>query len=161
MKRHINYLKYVLRHKWFVFIAGLAIGVSWWRLIKHDWHKFLPGEWMPYASTFYAPDGKSQYVESGEFSYAWNLHQKRADHHWQHWLITWDRGQTECLPMSDAALKEMLADWYGAGRAITGQWGAREWYQKNADKIQIHPVTRARVEKYLETIETLNLLRKR
>lgn len=146
MKAHWKYLLYVVRHKWFVLVAGKRIGVSWWRLIKHDWHKFLPSEWGPYVKTFYKPDGSKQYVESSEFSYAWNLHQKRADHHWQHWLLTWDRGDTIELEMSLDAAKEMLADWFGAGRAITGQWGAHEWYLKNANKIRLHKHTRSYIE---------------
>lgn len=153
MKRHWNYLKYVIRHKWFVYVAGRNLSVSWWRLIKHDWHKFLPSEWLPYARTFYAPDGTGQYKESGEFAYAWNLHQKRADHHWQHWMVTWDRGTLECLPMSKQAILEMVADWYGAGRAITGKWEADQWYHKNKEKIQLHSDTRRLVEAMLEWVK--------
>lgn len=143
---HWKYLLYVLRHKWFVFVAGRKIRVGLWRLIKHDWHKFLPSEWGPYVRTFYKPDGSKQYVESAAFAYAWNLHQKRADHHWQHWMITWDRGNTEEIEMDVCASLEMLADWYGAGRAITGKWGADEWYFKNRDKIRLHKETRSFVE---------------
>lgn len=57
MKRHFAYLKYVLRHKYFVFREGLKLGVPILSLILHDWDKFLPDEWFPYARTFYAPDG--------------------------------------------------------------------------------------------------------
>lgn len=150
MKAHLAYLKYVLRHKWFVYRAGRAFGVSFWRLLKHDWHKFLPSEWGPYVRTFYAPDGSKQYVESPEFAYAWNLHQKRADHHWQHWLVTWDRGETVALDMSIEAVHEMLADWYGAGRAITGKWEADKWFEKNKDRIILSKQTREYVEALLE-----------
>lgn len=107
MRRHWQYLKYVLRHKWFVFKACLQLGVPLWIAILHDWDKFLPDEWLPYARTFYAPDGKKQYVGSVGFARAWMKHQHRNKHHWQFWLtvdgiplsatdmLVWDRGQIQ------------------------------------------------------------------
>lgn len=146
MRRHIAYLKYVLRHKWFVLLAGIKFNAPLWRLIIHDWHKFLPSEWFPYAYTFYNTDGSKRYEENAVFEYAWLIHQKRGKHHWQHWMLTFDRGETKCLDMPTCFILEMLADWYGAGRAITGRWEAHEWYEKNKANIQVSPVTRAILE---------------
>lgn len=87
MRRHWQYLKYVLRHKWFVFKACLQLGVPLWIALLHDWDKFLPDEWFPYARTFYAPDGTKQYDESVYFARAWMKHQHRNRHHWQYWLF--------------------------------------------------------------------------
>lgn len=157
MKRHWNYLKYLLRHKWFVAVAGRKLGLGWWRVIIHDWHKFLPDEWFPYAETFYAKDGTKRYEESPAFARAWNLHQKRGRHHWQHWLITWDRGSTEPLRIEQPYLTEMVSDWLGAGRAITGKWGAFAWYQKNKETIKLHPGTRHHVEVILCSSEVRQL----
>ena len=53
--RHLNYLKYVLRHKWFVLLASIRIGAPLWGAIIHDLSKFRPSEWIPYARCFYAP----------------------------------------------------------------------------------------------------------
>lgn len=150
MKRHRAYLSYVLRHKYFVWIAGARLGVPVWRLLVHDWTKFLPGEWSPYAETFYEDDGSSRYLETPAFAVAWNHHQKRNSHHWQYWLLTWDIGETEPLEMPQADLLEMLADWAGAGRAATGQWGGiRLWYKQNRSRIILHPKTRKTVESLL------------
>lgn len=84
--RHLNYLKYLLRHKWFVYVAGLRIKNAplelFWRVIVHDASKFLSSEWMPYSCCFYAPDGSKQYKEGLPFTLAWNDHQKRNKHHW-------------------------------------------------------------------------------
>lgn len=108
MRRHWQYLKYVLRHKWFVFRACLQLGVPLWIAIVHDWDKFLPDEWLPYARTFYAPDGTKQYQESVDFARAWMKHQHRNPHHWQYWcsvdnqlplswtnILIWDRGSAQ------------------------------------------------------------------
>lgn len=86
MKRYLAYLKYVLRHKWFVLIAGVELGVPLWRLILHDWDKFLPDEFLPYARAFYAPDGSRWYKPTTAFDWAWMKHQHRNKHHWQYWL---------------------------------------------------------------------------
>jgi hypothetical protein len=151
--RHINYLKYVLRHKWFVLLASIRIGAPIGAAIIHDLSKFRPSEWMPYARTFYAPDGSKQYVEGEAFALAWNDHQKRNKHHWQRWIITWDRGTTEPLPMPSSAVLEMVADWMGAGRAITGQWEVKAWYEKNRNSIMLHAETRRRVEYILLEVD--------
>jgi hypothetical protein len=54
---HLKYLRYVVRHKFFVARAGLAINgwsIGWlWRLLVHDLSKFHPREWRPYAVYFY------------------------------------------------------------------------------------------------------------
>lgn len=196
MMRHLKYLKSVLRHKWYVFLACLQFRVPIWIAILHDWDKFLPDEWLPYARTFYALDGSKQYVESVDFARAWMKHQHRNKHHWQYWvgvygvnlwgsirevnILVWDRGIgqeiVECEtasgiryelrdlegvslsadPMPDRARREMLADWFGAGRAYDKDWTPlepRKWYEKNKDKMILHPETRAWVESELERRE--------
>ena len=149
-KRHLAYLKYALRHKYYVWRGCWIVGgIPLWRAIAHDWDKFLPDEWRPYADTFYEPDGSERYQESPAFAAAWNRHQKRNRHHWQFWLLTWDRGETEALPMPEADLREMVADWIGAGWAIAGRPNPIPWYQENRNRIILHPATRQRLEELL------------
>lgn len=50
--KYIKYLSYVLRHKWFVLLQCLSNGQFWLGII-HDWSKFLPSEFFPYARHFY------------------------------------------------------------------------------------------------------------
>ncbi len=150
MKRHIKYFQYVMRHKWYVLLAGLKLGVPILILILHDWDKFLIDEWAPYARTFYTSSGKNQYEPNEDFTIAWLLHQNRNRHHWQFWMITWDHGGTECLPMPDVYRREMLADWRGAGKAITGVDNTSSWYNHNRDKIQLHFETREWIESQLK-----------
>lgn len=89
--RHLAYLKYVVRHKWFVFLEGRKMGVPLLNLILHDWTKFLPVEWGSYARAFYQPDGKGWYKPDPAFFVAWNHHQKHNRHHWQYWLLALDQ----------------------------------------------------------------------
>lgn len=107
MRRHWQYLKYVLRHKWYVFLECRKLGVPLLIALAHDWDKFLPDEWFAYARCFYKPDGSRQYDEGIDFTVAWLLHQQRNKHHWQNWVcvdgiplswtnvLIWDRGNAE------------------------------------------------------------------
>lgn len=175
-KRDWQYLKYVAKHKWFVAVASIRLGVPIWRVLLHDWTKFLPSEWRPYAEWFYGYNGGSWYAlkkqfkehptwagpygllisREAAFDRAWNLHQERNDHHWEFWLLSTDDGGTKILPMPDAARREMLADWMGAGRAITGRWEVVEWYAKNRHKMQLHPDTRTWIEAQLGVVEAVS-----
>lgn len=186
-RRHWAYLKYVVRHKWFVFQAGYKLGVPLLTLILHDWDKFLPDEWFPYAACFYTPTGGKQYVETAAFAYAWRKHQQRNKHHWQYWLVLcrpdrfhlklrttnivyYDRGTPEVVlkmgdgswtqyPASDnytyvpeemptPALREMLADWKGAGQAV-GKPNTLQWYSANRDQILLGQQSRYWIERQL------------
>jgi len=97
MRTHLAYLKYVLKHKWYVFLECCKLGIPWLGVI-HDWSKFRPSEWFPYARYFYNPDGTRRQVRDGDgnfvqdatFDFAWFLHQKRNKHHWQWWILRED-----------------------------------------------------------------------
>jgi hypothetical protein len=166
MKKHWRYLLYILRHKFFVLVAGAKVGTSWWRLLVHDWSKLLPCEWRPYAEYFYGHRLELKFSNEAErafpgilnlleimkrdrqdrFDRAWLHHQKLNPHHWQYWILREDSGATKLLPMPEKYIREMVADWMGAGRAITGNWEASAWYVRNRDRIQLADQTRARVE---------------
>lgn len=135
---YIQYLSYVFRHKWFVFLAGLKVGVPLWQLATHDLSKFSPSEFFPYANFFYRPKDSG----GDAFNMAWLLHQRRNPHHWQHWVLMQDDGPALPLPMPEKYAREMVADWAGAGRAITGKWEVADWYENNKEKIILHPETR-------------------
>lgn len=83
---------------------------------------------------------------------AWNRHQKRNRHHWQWWLITWDRGETNALPIPEADIREMVADWIGAGWAIVGRPNPLPWYEQNKTKIILHDDSRVTLERLLKEV---------
>lgn len=141
MRRHWAYFKYIIFHKYFVLVECIRLGVPIWITVLHDWDKFLPDEWIPYATTFYKPDGSRQYKPSLQFDYAWNLHQKRNKHHHQFWLLTRDTGETVALQIPNVYLIEMIADWKGTGKAL-GRPDTKAWYLDNKDKMILHPQTR-------------------
>lgn len=166
--KHLLYLRYLLRHKWYVAVACFEHGL-YWRGIVHDWSKFLPSEWRAYAEMFYGGPKKPTsdpttlhgalelVAWEGEarshrvrwqygFDRAWLRHQHRQPHHWQHWVLREDSGATKVLPMPREDALEMYCDWVGAGRAITGSKSPRQWYEKNKERIMLHILTREFVE---------------
>ena len=156
MRRYVAYFKYVIRHKWYVFWAGLALDCNIWRLLLHDISKFLPSEFIPYARCFYQSNGQPQYNDSPSFDMAWNAHQNRNRHHWQYHILIEDSGRILTQPIPEPYLQEMVADWIGAGRAVGNLTGARVWYERNKKVIQLHPQTRLRVEYLLLRAEAVN-----
>ncbi len=149
---YIGYLKYVLRHKWFVFLASIKYGIVWQGII-HDWHKFLPDEFIPYARHFrygiQTGRNKTGYykpTDTGdpEFEAAWFRHQKRAAHHWQYWVIPEFDG---CKPISIPTkyMLEMVCDWIGAGQA-QGKPDILKWYADNKSKMVIENNSRIFIE---------------
>lgn len=172
--KHLKYLRYVALHKWFVFVACCQLAVKHrvplliLRGIIHDWSKFLPCEWFPYVEFFYGfkptPEDRRRamavlghdpypqiYQLRGKFDRAWLHHQHWNQHHWQHWILREDSGDTKFTAMPRLYALEMIADWHGAGRTITGKSGGTPaWYEKNYAKIQIHPTTRGLVDRELQ-----------
>lgn len=154
IKPHVKYAFYVFRHKWFVFVECVKLGLIW-RGIVHDLDKFLPSMWFPYVNAFYgkhkpSPRDNSGYydatkVGSDPFMLAWLGHIHRNKHHWQYWVLLHDDGGKSVFPMPDKYRKEMLSDWRGAGRA-QGSPDTRGWYDKNRDKMILNESTRNWIE---------------
>lgn len=147
-----KYFSYVIKHKWYVFLECLKRGLIWQGII-HDWSKFLPDEFIPYAKFFYGGDKrKDQFYTpdqgTDEFNYAWLKHQQRNPHHWQHWLLREDDGGDFPMKIPYKYAVEMYCDWLGAGRMF-GKLDSKEWYEKNKEKIIIHPTTRKLVEGFI------------
>lgn len=118
--RNLTYLHYVLTHKRAVYTAGVRLGVPRWRLLIHDWTKFLP----PCADFVIAR--RSGFVR-----------ELMADA---------NRPNPTVLRMDDVALLEMIADWSGAGVAQGTGADPLPWYTANRDSIVLHPETQRQVD---------------
>ena len=151
---YLSYLKYVLRHKYFVFLSCCHYRL-FWRGIIHDWSKFLPDEFSPYAKHFYGginkgKDGKGYYKAEDTnvdpaFDLAWLKHQRRNKHHYQWWVLSTDEEGIKVLEMPLQYRQEMVADWRGAGRA-QGTPDTARWYQAHKGDILLGDDTRKWVE---------------
>jgi len=166
--KYWKYLKYVLRHKWYVALECFKYGLIW-RGLMHDNSKFCLEEFIPYANYFYgSKDGikkgrdKTGYykpTDTGDksFDYASLLHQKRNKHHWQWWVLPDDNGGVKILEMPKKYRIEMLCDWIGAGKA-QGKFSPIDdplletsvWWKTNNHKMQLGQYTRFYFEKILD-----------
>lgn len=156
---YFKFLISLLKHKWFVFIAGVRVEkISLLRLIIHDYSKFSKEEFGAYARKFYGEypnkddisvvngwyTGKLKSEINEEFGKAWTHHYKNNPHHWQYWIRA-----DKPVAMFEEDLREMIADWFGASRGYTGSWDMTEWLEENLPKIILHPNTRNKVYEIL------------
>jgi hypothetical protein len=139
----LDYLKSTLKHKWFVFKAGLKLKVPIWNLIIHDWSKLTLKEYKHYQRWFFEnkddPEG---------FAAAWLHHQNSQPHHWDYWITASQHSigsqgdfNPSPLPMPEKYIREMVADWQGASLAYTGKCDIQPWLNDNYKKMCLHPKT--------------------
>lgn len=152
MSKYFKYVKYLVRHIWYVRKACWAKGL-YWQGLTHDLSKWRPSEFLPYANFFYKKPkrNKTGYykpTDTGDeaFDFAWLLHQKRNKHHWQFWVLPEDDGGVKILEMPYKYRLEMLCDWWGASMALGYQGKSKTWYEANKNNMQLHPKTRKWVE---------------
>lgn len=151
MKPYLKLIWVVLKHKWFVLIAGRRLKVPLWRLLIHDLSKFSPAEFGPYARHFYGGGGDDR-----GFAEAWWHHYFHNSHHWEHYVSRDpnERGipAAGTLPMPEVCVREMVADWLAAGKAYNGAWpdpANFTWYEANRARMRLHAYTEARIDTIL------------
>jgi hypothetical protein len=157
--KYVKYMKYIVRHKWFVMIECFKEGLIIQGL-THDWVKFTWGEFKAYANHFYGPN-EQKYKEMAKskggysklddlpdplFDAAWLHHIHHSPHHWQYWVVGEDVKE---MPMKYR--KEMYCDWVGAGKA-QGRWDGevKDWYEAHKEKIILGKQTRMWIERELK-----------
>jgi len=150
----MKYILLTIKHKYFVFKAGIKLKVPIWQLIIHDWSKFLL--WKSYNNVFFG-DKSMDY----EFSHAWLYHQNHEKHHWEYWIprsshnrVDSTMTKIEPIEMPEKYVREMIADWLGAGRAYEGKYPDPKnwtWYETNKERIfkQLHPSTQKKVSEII------------
>lgn len=160
MKKHFNYLKGLLKHKYWVFVYCLKLKVPLYLAIFHDISKFSFIEWFPYVNNFYNNDGTKRSVRNSDGSYdpnkqsdkfklAWINHQ-RNKHHWQAWVNVGDNGLVTPIDIPEKYIREMIADWCGAGMSYSGKATPVEWYNSNKDKMILSEYSKLIIKNILE-----------
>lgn len=156
---YLKQLKSLLIHKWLVLQAGRLTGVSFWRLIIHDWSKFTPVEFINYSRWKYGVKSKRGWAK------AWLNHLHHNPHHSEHWALSW-RGNPNfyngigepvapfitLLPMPENQVREMIADWLATSKRVTGSWNIANWLNQNGPEMHMHSETVALVDKVMEEI---------
>ena len=163
----LQYLWEVLKHKFFIIVAGFRINrllrstcyqVSYKRLLLHDLSKLGRAEFWPYAEHFC---GKSSTDKKNDdaFHQAWLHHVANNDHHWEHFISNYSQvakqlwnhpelSSDSLREMPDDALLEMIVDNVAATRSYEGYWpnGSKKdgwaWMTNSFDRYVLHPTTR-------------------
>ena len=163
MKEYFRHIDYVARHKWFVFIECVKMGLFWQGLV-HDLSKLSYSEFGPYSRMFHKnkkpkreTTGYYKPYDTGneEFELAWLNHTRRNKHHWQYWVLTFDRddhGHEKIFDMPRRYALEMLADWIGAGKAQNSKYTTLEWYELHKHKLGLSNKTKKFIEETLNRI---------
>lgn len=156
MKIYLYYLKYLLAHKWYVMLECFKEGLYLQGII-HDWNKFLPASFIPYARHFKGniltgrnKTGyyKPQSTKDKDFDIAVFHHVQSNKHHWQYWVRPKDTSGYTLVEIPEKYIKEMICDWKGAGKA-QGTPDTNKWYKSNKKKLQLHRNTRRLIKKLL------------
>ncbi len=144
------YLDSLNRHIAAVREAGLKLDVPLEQLNIHDQSKLSQDEFPFYARQFFGDKG-----DPDGFARAWLHHIHANPHHWNHWLFAdgfTPKGSTVeggAVPMPHKYIREMVADWMGAGYAYTGSWDMTEWLTENLPRIRLHSQTAREVAEIL------------
>lgn len=88
------YFKTVNRHRWYVFQEARKLGIPFLGFI-HDWSKYLPSEFIPYARYFNSGYVRGEQPEDVKlaFDFAWLHHQRWNKHHWQSYVLHNDNAE--------------------------------------------------------------------
>lgn len=113
----------------------------------HDASKYEDIEFGPYCDYFYPCKGFEKDDES--FDLAWLRHQHVNPHHWQHWVLLKDAGETTLLDMPLSEIVNMCCDWHSFS-ANDPDSTAYNWYTANKDIMLLSEVTREYVTFFLQ-----------
>lgn len=125
----------------------------------HDEDKDIDFIFHAYRKNHFPVDEKEKETSQEEYEIAWDYHKKINPHHWEFFLDDNDEEFTnpelmeEEIEIYKIAYLEMLSDWLsftfkiareeiGKGDGISTKGDSIEfesWYNKNKDKIKIHP----------------------
>ncbi len=167
MTKYVKYFNYLLKHKLWVFYFCAKFAVRYkipgllFRGIIHDWDKcFNPKIFIPYANATFGPGRTVNYglkdgmpdlkvlMYEAKFRIAILKHKEHSKHHWDYWASKDFCGKL-LREIPDIYLYEMLADWFSANKCHRDFHSSFEWYWENHKKIQLHELTRIKVEELL------------
>jgi len=144
MKSYKRYVWYIIRHKWYTFKGRLKYKVPLWQLFIHDLSKFGCAEFNAYRIWFSVNDKSPE--SKKDFDKALLHHLHKNPHHWQYWILMTDKNNIHPIDVPEKYAREMLADWYGAGFALTGTSGEERWYRDHYEDYQFSEATRDLIE---------------
>lgn len=127
----VKFIRFVLKHKWYVLVYGIKVGgIPLWQLLIHDLSKFSRAEFGPYKHK-HATGTRSE-----EYKNALWRHLTHNPHHWEYWLYP----DGSACPMPEVYVREMVADWQAANKNY-GHISLKDWFARNYPRMRLHPRT--------------------
>lgn len=122
-------------------------------MISHDASKWDDEEYFAYCEYFYGEHKDESWVQE-DFDFAWLHHQHNNPHHWQHWLLREDDGNTKALEMEYINVVEMICDHWAFSWVKGDLFEIFNWYAQNKEKMILHPNTQELYESILDKIKS-------
>ncbi len=161
LKKAINHLKTISKHKYLVMKGCFAIGL-YYQGIMHDLSKFSPTEFLVgarYWQGFRSPNNAER--EEIGYSTSWLHHKGRNRHHFEYWIDYTIKSANpsgmEPAPMPEKYVLEMVMDRIAASKTYNGasytDSDPINYYNRGLAKMKnlLHPDTKELLE-YLLTM---------
>ena len=163
---HKQYDEYLINH-----IQNVKNGLEWMKLslfdklnIKekdfrdlidvtienHDESKYSEEEYIPYMYYFYSEE-QNKWLD--RFNHAWLHHIHNNPHHWQHWVLYEDEGNSFALDMPMHYIIEMICDWWAFSWSSNNLYEIFDWYKEHRDKQLMSLNTRMIVDTILDMMK--------
>lgn len=147
-EKNLRLIKYLLTHKGFVTWAALfkVGGVPLKQVLVHDMSKFSCAEFQTYRRKFRPLEGEEKLPDE-LWDQALLHHYNSNPHHPEYWRI-----ESRLIPIPDRYIKEMVADWLGASRALNGSWDLTNFLNSRFQSFSFHPDTSLKVRLELRAL---------
>lgn len=157
-----EYKKYVMEHTKNILIClalngkkireAIDITDEEWAEVRrnchiHDRSKLSNDEFEGYRQYFYPVDDEERNEDI--FKKAWLHHIRSNPHHWEYWIVPKANGN-EVIDMPNVYIMEMVIDWTAMSYHYLDD--PQSFYDRNSDKILLHPETRIKVKKIINAI---------
>lgn len=110
----------------------------------------LTCEYDPYVQYFYGTS-KTPDIEEA-FDRAWLAHTHANPHHWQHWVLHRDDGETTIIDMPYVFIIEMLTDWWSFSWKAENLYEIFNWYEEHKESMILSDKTQKTVESILDKL---------
>jgi hypothetical protein len=142
-----KYLSSLEQHITAVQAYGALLKVPDAQLFIHDESKWSDAEFPAYTRKF------GQGIDDPtDFATAFLHHLHANAHHWQHWLIPNAAEPPTAIEMPEPYVREMVADWLGAGAVYNPDRNPQIWLNENAGRMLFHPITVQRLRYILPEV---------
>lgn len=140
------YLTNLETHVYSVQTFGRLMRVPEEQLYIHDESKWSAAEFPAYVRKY-----AMGIDDKPDFERAFLHHLHHNPHHWQHWLLP-NVASNTAVDMPENYIREMVADWLGAGAAYNPDQNPQIWLNENFSRMIFSPQSEATLRAVLKEV---------